>query len=130
MMSFKLFDYRAPSGQNDFKAWTKTLQPAQRSKLNAKLDMLKMLGDALLPQVLTGTDTAGIYKLRVKGNVQLRPMLCSGPINVDREFTLLLGAVEVGGTLKPKNAAAIAAGRKDEVRSDPDKRRIDHERVS
>lgn len=129
-MSFEIFDYRSPAGENEFKVWTQLLQPVQRGKLNAKLDMLGMLGAGLFPEVLTGTDTPGILKLRIKGNVQLRPMLCKGPIDVDKEFSLLVGAIEVGGKLKPKNADVIADGRKEEIRRDPDNRRVKHERVS
>lgn len=129
-MIFKLFDYCNPAGENEFKTWTQALQPVQRGKLNAKLDMLKMLGDGLFPAILTGTDTPGILKLRIKGNVQLRPMLCKGPIDVDEEFSLLVGAIEVGRKLKPRNADVIGDGRKKEIRSDPDNRRVKHERVS
>lgn len=128
-MTFQLFDYCGPDEVNEFKSWTQSLQPTQRAKLDAKLDMLKMLGSDLFPEVLTGTDVPGILKLRIKGNVQLRPMLCKGPIDVNREFSLLVGAVEVGGKLKPKNAADLAADRKEEIRSDPDNRRVRHERV-
>lgn len=129
-MNFEIFDYCGPAGENEFKVWTQLLQPVQRGKLNAKLDMLGMLGAGLFPEVLTGTDTPGILKLRIKGNVQLRPMLCKGPIDVDKEFSLLVGAIEVGGKLKPKNADVIADGRREEIRRDPDHRRVKHERVS
>ena len=129
-MGFKIFDYCNSAGENEFNAWTQTLQPIQRGKLNAKLDMLKMLGAGLFPEVLTGTDTPGILKLRIRGNVQLRPMLCKGPIDVDKEFSLLVGAIEVGGKLRPKHADVIADGRKEEIRRDPDNRRVKHERVS
>ena len=129
-MPFKLFDYCDADGLNDFKDWSKNLQSPQRGKLNAKLDMLALQGSSLFPEVLTGTDTAGILKLRVKGNVQLRPMLCEGPIDVTKEFTLLLGAIEVDGNLKPKKADQIANKRKNEVKKDHHHRRIDHERVS
>lgn len=129
-MKFKLFDYCNSAGGNEFKAWTQALQLVQRGKLNAKLDMLEMLGDGLLPVTLTGTDTPGILKLRIKGNVQLRPMLCKGPVDVDEEFSLLVGAIEVDSKLKPLNADVIADGRKKEIRRYPDNRRVKHERVS
>lgn len=129
-MKFKLFDYCNHAGNNEFKAWTQSLQLVQRGKLNAKLDMLGMLGDGLLPVILTGTDTPGILKLRIKGNVQLRPMLCKGPVDVDGEFSLLIGAIEVGSKLKPLNADVIAGERKEEIRRYPDNRRVKHERVS
>ena len=129
-MAYSLFDYCGADGLNRFKNWTQTLQSAQRGKLKAKLDMLRLQGNDLFPEVLTGTDTPGILKLRIKGNVQLRPMLCNGPIDVAKEFTLLLGAIEVGGKLKPNNADKIANLHRREVKADPDHRRIDHERVS
>jgi hypothetical protein len=129
-MAYRLFDFCAEDGSNDFKEWTKKLQSAPRGKLNAKLDMLQCHGEDLFPSVLTGTDTPGILKLRIKGNVQLRPMLCKGPIEVGSEFTLLLGAAEVGGKLRPEGADCIADDRKTLVAQRPDIRRTKHERVS
>lgn len=128
-MSFQLFDYRGPDGTNEFKVWTRSLQPAERGKLDAKLDMLQLMGAGLFPEVLTGTDVPGILKLRVKGKVHLRPMLCKGPVNVEGEFSLLMGAFEVGNKLKPANAPSVAANRKEEIKRDPDNRRVGHERV-
>lgn len=128
-MSFQLFDYRGLDGTNEFKSWTQSLQSTERGKLDAKLDMLQLMGFRLLPEVLTGTDVPGVLKLRVKGKVQLRPMLCKGPINMESEFSLLIGAIEVGNKLKPANAPSVAADRKEVIRRDPDNRRVSHERV-
>lgn len=127
--TFTLFDYNDENGYNDFKEWTIMLQKVERAKLNAKLDMLEKLGSDLFPQVLTGTDTAGILKLRIKGNVQLRPMLCKGPINSDKEFTLLIGAKERDSCLIPKNADKEADNRKKIITENPN-RRCSHERIS
>lgn len=102
----------------------------QRAKLNAKLDMLENNGDALFPLLLTGTDTPGILKLRVKGKVQLRPMLCKGPVDIDREYTLLLGAIEVGGKLIPDKADELANELKATIIASPATQRKNHERVS
>ena len=129
-MTFELYDYCSADGTNEFKVWTENLQSTPRGKLNQKLDALKQHGDDLFPNMLTGTNTPGILKLRVKGNVQLRPMLCRGPINNGTEYTLLLGAIEVGGKLKPAGADAIANGLKTAVITAPDTRRKKHERVS
>lgn len=128
-MKYALYDYVTDKGTNDFKNWTEKLQKTQRAKLNLRLDMLKDKGSELFPQILTGTDTAGIQKLRVPGKVQLRPMLCKGPINHEKEFTLLHGAIEVQNKLKPKNADQIADKRKKDVIKDKT-RRIEHERIS
>jgi hypothetical protein len=98
--------------------------------LNQKLDMLLTTGDALFPHVLTGTPVAGIQKLRVKGSVQLRPLLCKGPVENEDAFTLLAGATEVGSKLKPNGIAAIADTRKTEVIGDPVNRRNKHVRIT
>lgn len=129
-MAYKLFDYIDASGKNPFKEWTKDLQKRALGKLNQKLDSLEKHGETLYPDPLTGSSVAGIQKLRIRGNVQLRPMLCHGPIAHDTEFTLLCGAIEVGGNLVPTNAPSKAEERKAEVVEDPENRRKDHERVS
>lgn len=128
-MAYILYDY-VSAARNEFRAWTTRLEKPQRAKLNAKLDMLAQLGMDLLPQVLTGTDTPGIMKMRVKGQVQLRPMLCRGPIDDHQEFTLLLGAREVGGKLDPAGADATAGNYRGEVLANPQQRREKHERIS
>ena len=126
---FKLFDYIDSRGQNDIKNWTNSLESTDRGKLNAKLDMLSKLGPALFPHVLTDTPIPGINKLRVKGKVQLRPMLCKGPINIENEFTLLIGAKEIGGKLTPTGVVDKANTRKETVLNDSNRRK-EHERVS
>jgi hypothetical protein len=126
---FILFDYIDDDGNNEIKAWTLQLQKVQRAKLNAKLDMLQQLGPDLFPQVLTDTPTPGIQKIRIKGNVQLRPMLCKGPINNETEFTLLIGAMERDSCFVPAKADQKAKDRKEIILKNP-KRRCSHERVS
>lgn len=129
-MPFLLYDYVSSNAVNEFRAWTKTLQPAERGKLNQKLDMLAREGEALLPNTLTGTNAPGIFKLRIHGKVQLRPMLCRGPIDQETAYTLLAGAKEVGSVLKPADIESIANGRKTEVIQDPANRRKAHERIT
>lgn len=129
-MTFKLFDYVDLSGKNSFKKWTEGLQVTQKAKLNEKLDKLAQHGNSLYPHMLTDTKVSGIQKLRVKGNVQLRPLLCKGPVDVLGEFTLLFGAKEVSSKLVPKDAEDKAKDIKAEVKKDPVNRRKDHERVT
>jgi len=126
---FSLFDYIDKNGNNDIKAWTLELEKSQRAKLNAKLDMLERLGTELFPHVLTDTPTPGIQKLRIKGNVQLRPMLCKGPINNENEFTLLIGATERDSRLVPDKADEKANDRKKIIIENPNRRCL-HERIS
>ena len=128
-MPYILFDYIDANGVNVFRQWSLNLQPKERSKLNAKLDMLRINGEVLFPHILTDTDVPGILKLRVKGQVQLRPLLCRGPIKVKTDFTLLMGAKEVGDEIKPKKAFETADSYKQQVIADPKNRRVPHERV-
>ncbi|MBK8605015.1 MAG: hypothetical protein IPN87_18815 [Saprospiraceae bacterium] len=128
---FKIYDYVNKNGVNEFKGWTNNLQKTQRAKLNEKLDKLKMNGDSLMPQLLSDSDTPGIKKLRIKAdNVQLRPLLCNGPVNYELEYTLLMGAIEKDWKLIPQDATDKANRKRLEVVSDPDNRRKEHERVN
>lgn len=128
-MAYKLYDYVDASGRNLIKSWTESLQKQQRAKLNQKLDLLEKNGDALMPNMLTDSGVPGIQKLRVRGNVQLRPLLCKGPANVDNEYTLLAGAKEVGFKLMPNGVEDAAQQRKMEVTSDLGRRKK-HERTT
>ena len=127
-MAFLLYDYKNRLGLNEIESWISSLQKKERVKLEQKLDMLHMHGDDLLPNTLSATNEPGILKLRIHGNVQLRPLLCRGPVQIDKEFTLLLGAKEVGSVLRPKNAEQTAVFRKGEVTLDPANRRVRNER--
>jgi hypothetical protein len=129
MIKFTLFDYVDENGCNDIKGWTNNLQKVERAKLNAKLDMLALHGPELFPHVLTDTPTPGIQKLRVKGKVQLRPMLCKGPIDNEKEYTLLIGATERDFSLVPDKADQKADQRKQIIIKNH-KRRCSHERIS
>lgn len=128
-MSYQLFDYVNPQGVNEFKEWTEALEKPQRAKLNEKLDKLEIYGDALYPEMLTGTPVAGISKLRIKGNVQLRPLLCKGPVVINTEYTLLMGAKEVGSKWVPKAAPETANSKKQLVIIEPANRRVNHEKI-
>jgi hypothetical protein len=128
-MPYTLFDYVDTAGRNAIKTWTERLQTTDRAKLDERLDKLQKHGDELVPRMLTGTSVAGIQKLRIQGRVQLRPMLCKGPISVTTEYTLLAGATEVGSRLKPNGVEQTALTRKREVIGAPLIRRKSHERV-
>lgn len=129
-MAYKLFDYHDAQGRNEFKDWSSRLQKVQLGKLNARLDMLADHGDELFPHILTNSGVGTILKLRCKGQVQLRPLLCRGPISVDEEYTLLAGATERDSVLEPDGIAETALVRRTAVRDDSDNRRKEHERVS
>lgn len=128
-MVYQLYDYLDNHGANDIKNWCRSQPTTQRAKLNAKLDLLQSQGLDLPPALLSGTEKGHIRKLKVKGNPQLRLMLCKGPLQSDLAFTLLVGAIEKDFVLKPLNAVQIADNRRGQVVSDPFARRCKHERV-
>lgn len=128
-MAFLIYDFVNQSAENEFKMWNQGLEKPQRAKLNEKIDKLELYGDTLHPAMLTGTDVAGIKKIRARGGVQLRPLLCNGPIEIEKEYTMLMGAKEVGDKWVPKNAPDKADAKKQLVKLDPANRRIKHERV-
>lgn len=130
MSTWRVYDYVDSRERNDFEAWSKGLEKPDRARLSQKLRMLETVGSDLPPQLLAGPikSYAHIYKLRINGRVALRPLLCKGPINKDEEFTLLLGATEVGRKWEPRNAPAKAETRRQEILRDPT-RRCNHVRV-
>lgn len=126
---WELYDYKNYNNVNEIAEWTRGLEKKQRTKLNHKLDMLTQIGPSLPPQLLAGPISDHVYKLKVQGNVQLRPMVCKGPINNEKEFTLLLGAREVGGNLVPRDAPQRAERNRAEIVNDRE-RRCEHERIT
>jgi hypothetical protein len=128
-MPFKLYDYVDTRGKNKFKEWCESLTKVERIKLNERLDKLELHGPVMRPHVLAGTGIGGLEKLRVQGNTKLRPLLTEGPLNVGDEFTLLLGAREIGSKWVPATAKAEAEANKQAVINQGATRRKDHEKV-
>ena len=124
-MSFEIFDYLDAHGDNAFKEWWSGLQKKERAKLRSRITMLRDYGEDIRPQILTDTPVPGILKLRVHGNVQLRPLLCKGPAKNDAEFTMLMGATERDFKLVPEDAPETADARKTAIARD-NKRRTKH----
>jgi hypothetical protein len=96
-----------------------------RGQLVQKMDMLAMHGMDLPPGLLAGPikskrepkKQSHIYKLIIHGQRMLRPMLCRGPVDMDGEFTMLIGAIEKDGVLDVD--AIHAEARRQEIISDP-----------
>jgi hypothetical protein len=127
----KVFEWIDLDGKGVVTDWG--LQKPQRTKLDAKIDMLveaevdpASLKSNLPPGLLAGPGIDGqpfIYKLRVRGNIQLRPMVCLGPLNLN-EWTILFPAIEVGNVLKPIDAAGKADERRKQILADKNRRRL------
>ena len=80
----------------------------------------------MAPQLLTGTKSRNIKKLQIKGRLQLRPLLCRGPINMEQEYTFLLGAIERNYKYEPRDAIKKAETNRTNLLTD-NSRRILHE---
>lgn len=128
----KIYEWIDERGRGVVTHWPK-LQWAQRGRLESKLDMLvraevdPVTRKANLPaDLLVGPGYDGepfIYKLKARGNVQLRPMLCLGPL-ANEEWTLLYPSIEKDDVLIPENAAALAEARRKEIIADKNRRRL------
>jgi len=82
-----------------------------RAKMDVSLNRLRMLDFALVSRKLLAGPLAGtkVYKLRLRcENRELRPLLCRGPVGAPLDYTLLLGAIEVGDRLRPHDAEGRA----------------------
>jgi hypothetical protein len=124
-----IFDYVDPVDGNLFQVWSARLQTKERAKLNQRLDSLAMHGPGLIPGILSPTGMACIFKLKIHGKVQLRPLLCEGPGRGENAFTLLLGSFEVSNEYVPMGAPLFAARMRESLIKDM-RRRVLHERVS
>jgi hypothetical protein len=115
-MAWAIFDAIDKNGVGNLVVWIAKEKITKRDigQLNQKIDMLEQHGPDLPPKLLAGPIkskrntklVSHIYKLIIHGDRMLRPMLCKGPINVPTEFTMLLGAIEVGGVLDTDSADA------------------------
>lgn len=129
-MAWKIWEFLDERGRGIVEVWLrgKKIQKQARALLNQKVDLLEEKGPDLLPGLLAGPIYDHVYKLRVTApGVQLRPMLCKGPFNNETEFTFLLGALERGGKLEPRDAPARAAANREILIANAVRRRP-HER--
>lgn len=127
VLPLKLWDFLSDKGENVILKWVKDdkISVKDRAKLNQRLDRLVQMDfdTAIKTSMLAGpiNKSKHIYKLRVFGEVMLRPMLCKGPVNKEAEYTLLLGAVETGDELPPR-AVDKAIANRDELIRNPEQR--------
>jgi hypothetical protein len=115
-MTWSIFDAVDKNSASNLVVWISREKITKRDigQLNQKIDMLERHGPELPPKLLAGPIkskrnkklVSHIYKLIIHGDRMLRPMLCKGPIDVPSEFTMLLGAIEVGRVLDTDSADA------------------------
>jgi hypothetical protein len=130
--NWSIYEY-VEDGRSTIHKWLKdnNISERDRGHLVAKMDMLAKNGTELWPGILAGPiasksspnklKPSHIYKLIVHGQIMLRPMLCRGPVDMDGEFTFLIGAIEKGGVLDTD--AMDAEVRRREVIADPENKR-------
>jgi len=87
--------------------WVKDdrLSVRDRAALNQKFERLVQMDFkmAIDTKLLAGPihKSQHIYKVKIHGQVMLRPMLCKGPINNQEEYTLLVGPWKLAGGCPP-----------------------------
>ncbi len=98
--------------------------------MNKKLDLLAQSGHELCPGLgINLRGAAHLYKIKINGSVAARLIFCKGPINMELEYTLLLGAFETDNKL-PDGTLETAESYRKEIIADSVDRRSAHERVS
>jgi hypothetical protein len=131
----RLWDFVSASGRNEIRVWFESLSQGDQGRVEQKLVLLSRVEFSLLihTNCLAGPidKTGSIYKLRVRGDRNIRLLLCKGPdpMTMDVEYTLLLGAAEPNRTLVPRGAPETALRYRFEVLEDLARPRCPHESV-
>src|ERR1039457_828561 len=130
MDRYTLYDFLDHRLNNGILQWVRDekITVRDRAALNQKIRRLAQMEYELAIQtkLLAGPIFKHIYKLKVHGNVMLRPMLCRGPIYNAEEYTFLVGSVETGDKL-PVGCKEKAESNRLVVLNDPN-RRCPHQR--
>jgi hypothetical protein len=128
-MPWKLYDYRDRRGQNSVLAWCIRLEKKDLARMNQRIDLLEEKGKDLCPG-LAGPlhGSPHLYKIKVNGNVAPRLLLCKGPIDMEAEYTFLLGEFERDDEL-PAGTLERAEALRQQIIEDPNERRRPHERA-
>ncbi len=118
----RIWDYVGPTGRNEIESWTEPLSKRDQGALLQRLIQLRQSDRkaALETHLIAGPlrGQGNLYKLRARGDCQLRPHLCTGPVWHDAEYTLLAGAVEKDGKLRPASVDVEAVQRRKELETD------------
>jgi hypothetical protein len=120
-----IYDYLNANGANPIEEFIRaSIEAKERAKLLARVQALRGSGYAILGgNVLTDTREKHVKEIRVNGNVAVRMLMCRGPVNGNKEATLLFGAFERDNKYDPKDAPERAEKRRKEVEADPARRR-------
>lgn len=121
------YEYVDRRGRREMTDWP--LGHRQRRALNRKLDILKQVDRRqALRVVVFKVKGPGLYKIKVTGNVQIRPRLCFGPLASEVEVVTLLQRVDKkDGQESPSKEASVALCEKKirEIRAEPERCRAE-----
>jgi hypothetical protein len=127
---YAIWDFVSPRGENEIARWAgdQKLTNGDRAKLDQKMDRLAQVDFQLAvgTKLLNGPIRKEIYKVKVHGQVMMRPLLCRGPVSKETEYTILKGAIEKDWKLIPATCLQDAVDNRNAVIGDPDKRRCAH----
>lgn len=136
-MSYAINVYIHTDNTKPYSEWEDELKrkhKLQFAKLNRQIDRLNLSGEALRHDPLSDCGVNGISKLKVRGNPQLRPLLCkvygdNYHVNTEDYFyVFLVGAYEVSWQYVPSNAREMALSYKANLLEDIINRKEDHVR--
>jgi len=129
-MAWTLYDYRDLRGRNPVLEWCQQLQKKDLARMNQRIDLLEKNGHELCPGLASNLRGAShLHKIKINGDVAARLILCKGPINMEIEYTLLLGAFERDDEL-PEGTLELAESYRQAIIKDSKNRRGPHERAT
>ena len=120
-----IYDYLDANGVNPIEEFMRaSIEVKESAKLLAKIQALRSSGYSILGgNMLTDTRERHIKEIRVNGNVAVRMLMCRGPVDGNKEATLLFGAFERDNLYVPRNAPERAEEHRQQVAADPYRRR-------
>lgn len=132
MNIWQIYDHVDAKGRNVIEVWLDGLNPRARSKVHAKIVMLRQYGGELPKGILSDTDQPVIKKLRVKGRINWRVLLFKEPAQKEKsagpvvDFTLIDAVYEKDNEM-PKGATTDAVTLRAEILASPGFRRVPHD---
>ena|SRR6202142_4418877 len=128
---YDLWDFISGRGENLIARWAdeEKLNKSARAKMDQRFDRLMQVDFelAIHTNLINGPVKKEIYKVKVNGDVQLRPLVCRGPIEKTSEYTILVGAIERNKKLEPSTCLTDASNNRDIILAD-NRRRCPHEK--
>lgn len=108
-MIWKFRDFVSERGQNEIRRWMEGLPQKVIFKIDTRIKYLQGVQQLAAPYVEKWVGVDGLFELRIVfSGVQYRILGCYGD---SHDFILLIGCIEKGWKLEPKDALRIAEAR-------------------